>query len=83
MISQISKKVSSELRNYLNQDKITKEWMPSQVKYRCISLISSLMSENVNDKSINELATISPDLLVKELDRVYDRYMELKLEYKL
>jgi hypothetical protein len=27
--------------------------MPSQVKYRCISLISSLMSENVNEKSIS------------------------------
>ena len=42
----------------MNQDKITREWMPSQVKYRCISLISSLMSENVNEKSISELLTI-------------------------
>lgn len=45
--------------------------MPSQVKYRCISLISSLMSENVNEKSISELLTIPHELLVKELDRVY------------
>lgn len=48
--------------------------MPSQVKYRCISLVSSLMSENVTEKSISELLTIPHDMLIKELDRVYERY---------
>ncbi len=81
-ISVVSKSVSEQLRIYLNQDKITQIWMPSQVKYRCISLISSLMSENVNEKSISELLTIPHELLVKELDRVYERFKELKLEYK-
>jgi hypothetical protein len=64
-IEDVSHYISQELRVYLNQDKITREWMPSQVKYRCISLISSLMSENVNEKSINELLTIPQDLLVR------------------
>ena len=56
--------------------------MPSQVKYRCISLISSLMSENSNDKSISELQTIPAELLVRELDLVHQRYQEMKLEYR-
>jgi hypothetical protein len=40
------------------------------------------MSENVNEKSISELLTIPHELLIKELDRVYERFKELKLDYK-
>lgn len=55
--------------------------MPSQVKYRCISLIGSLLSENVTEESKNQLYTLSIPLIIQELDKVYERYIELGLEY--
>ncbi len=55
--------------------------MPSQVKYLCMSLISSLLAENVNEKSISILMTVDPRLLTREIEKVYERYKELKLEY--
>ena len=48
--------------------------MVSQVKYRCINLICSLMAENVTKESKNQLETFPVDLIVKELDRVYHRF---------
>lgn len=64
-ISKISSSFASSLRVNLNRDKIVESWMISQVKYKCISLICSLMSENVSQATKSQLYIIPADLLVK------------------
>ena len=55
--------------------------MPSQVKYRIVSLICSLFSENVNETTKSQLYSISPDLIIREIDKVHQRYLDLNLGY--
>ena len=77
----ISPIFTKQLRNYLNRDKMLEIWMPSQVRYQCVNLICSLFSENVNETTKGQLYSISPKLIVKELDTIYERYNDLNLTY--
>ena len=56
--------------------------MVSQMKYKCVTTVMSLLEENISDNAINKLMlSIPAEEVVKNINLVYDRYGEKKLKY--
>ena len=56
--------------------------MVSQMKYKCVTTVMSLLEENISDNAINKLMlSIPAEEVVKNINLVYDRYEEKKLKY--
>ena len=56
--------------------------MVSQMKYKCVTTVMSLLEENISDNAINKLMlSIPAEEVVKNINIVYDRYEEKKLKY--
>ncbi len=57
--------------------------MVSQMKYKCISTVMSLLEENISDNAINKLMlSIPAEEIIKNINKVYGRYEQSKLKYK-
>ena len=73
---------SSQLLSTLKQQIELDPWMVSQIKFKCISTIGSLLEENVSDQAINKLVmSIPKEEILNNIDIVYEKYLSEGLEY--
>lgn len=77
-----SQPLASGILSILRKEYEVQAWMVSQIKFRCISTVLSLLEENISDSAINKLVmSIPAHEIVHNINKVYARYKELELNY--